>query len=244
MSMASLARRRRPLSPPIDDEAGAALVVTLLAVTFLMALGTALVMTTMAEGKISGNYRDGVEALYAADAALERTVGELAAADWNALLSGTVRSAFVDGPPAGPRSLDGAVSLDLTEATNMLRCGRASSCSEAAMDATSGERPHGRNNPRWQPYAYGPLTDLMPGGRINSRIYIVVWVGDDTAEDDDRPMRDGDPAVPGGLAPNPGAGLIAVLARSYGPDGSGRTVRATVARAGTRAKVVSWRAME
>ena len=112
------------------------------------------------------------------------------------------------------------------------------------MDATTGERPHGRNNPRWQLYAYGPLTDLMPRGRINSRMYIVVWVGDDAAEDDDSPMKDGDPAIAGGPAPNPGAGLITVLARSYGPDGTGRTVQATVARAGARAKVVSWRAME
>jgi hypothetical protein len=242
--MALLARRRRPPHSPIDDEAGAALVVTLLAVTFLMALGTVLVMTTMAEVKISANYRDGVEALYAADAALERTVGEIGAADWDAVLSGTLRSAFVDGPPSGPRSLDGGVSLDLTEATNLLRCGSASPCSEAAMDATTAERPHGRNNPRWQPYAYGPLMDLMPPGRIDSRLYIVVWVGDDGAEDDDSPIKDGDSPISGGPAPNPGAGLIAVLARAYGPGGIGRTVQATLTRTGTRAKIVSWRAME
>jgi hypothetical protein len=242
--MALRARHRPPLLSSMGDEAGAALVITLLAVTFLMALGAALVMTTMAEVKISANYRDGVEALYAADAALERTVGEIAAADWNALLSGTVRSAFADGPPAGPRSLEGGVSLDLTAATNVLRCGSASPCTEAATDAPTGERPHGRNNPRWQPYAYGPLRDLMPGGRIDSRLYIVVWVGDDGAEDDDNAMKDGDPASPGGPSPNPGTGLITVLARSYGPGGIGRTVQATLARAGTRAKVVSWRAME
>ena len=81
-----------------DGERGAALVVALMATMLLSALGLALILTTTTETKITGNYTYAQEALYAADAAIERTVQDvLTVPDWNDMLSGAQRSAFVDG---------------------------------------------------------------------------------------------------------------------------------------------------
>jgi hypothetical protein len=225
-------------------EEGVALVVTLMAIALLMALGSALVMTTMGETRIASSYRDGVEALYAADAGVERVLGDIAAvADWNTILDGTSRSTFVDGPPAGRRQVDGGAALDLTEATSVVRCGKAAACSEADLNATTEDRPWGRNNPRWQLYAYGPLAGLSPG-TIDSRIYLVVWVADDPAENDDNALRDGGPPVPPGPAPNPGGGVISVRARSFAPGGVSRTLEAIVARGGGGVRIVRWHPLD
>jgi hypothetical protein len=52
---------------------------------------------------------------------LERATGDLASVlDWNLLLGGVVRSAFVDGAPSGPRTLPGGPTIDLTQVTNNL----------------------------------------------------------------------------------------------------------------------------
>jgi hypothetical protein len=232
----------RQRSASADD--GAALVAVLLAITLVAALAAALTMTTTTEGKVSANYRDGIEALYAADAGIERAfVDVAAAADSNALLDGRTRSAFVDGPPAGLRAIAGGASLDLSTETNVLRCGHAAPCSEAEMDAITELRPWGANNPRWQLYAYGPLAELAPG-TIDSRFYIAAWVADDAIENDDEPLRDGGPPAPGRSGANPGGGTIVIRARSYGPGGVSRIIEALVARGPRGIRLVSWRTVD
>ncbi len=58
-----------------------------------MALGLGLVMTTMTETTITTNYRDSGEALYAADAGVERVMQDLLTIpDWNRILTGSVQS--------------------------------------------------------------------------------------------------------------------------------------------------------
>src|SRR3989442_13643114 len=59
------------------DEQGVALIIALMAMLLLTALGMALTMTTMTETRITGNYRNGSEALYAADAAGEPVMQDL-----------------------------------------------------------------------------------------------------------------------------------------------------------------------
>ena len=94
-----------------ERERGAALVVALMATMLLSALGLALILTTTTETKITGNYTYGQEAMYAADAAIERTVQDvLTVPDWNNMLSGAQRSAFVDGAASGTRTLPTARS--------------------------------------------------------------------------------------------------------------------------------------
>src|SRR5688500_12201988 len=169
---------RRPVAARLGDEQGVALVIALLSMLLLTALGMALTLTTSTEGRIAYNYRDGVEALYAADAAVERVMQDvLTVPDWNRIVDGTVTSAFIDGP-IGERTLPGGAKLDLVQATAMVRCGKTS-CSDAAMDAFTDERPWGVNNPRWQLYAYGPISEMLPTDTINSNVYAIVWIADD-----------------------------------------------------------------
>jgi hypothetical protein len=214
------------------DEQGVALIIALMAMLLLTALGMALTMTTMTETRITGNYRDGSEALYAADAAVELVMQDLlTVSDWNSVLTGTTQSAFIDGPPAGVRDTP-AGRIDLTKATNMVRCGKVTICGDADMDALTEERPWGRNNPRWQLYAYGPMGDMLPTGTINSQMYVVVWVADDPSDNDDKPLVDGDtPVAP--ATENPGRGVLVLMAHAYGPGGVKRVVEVTVARTDT-----------
>ena len=64
-------------------------------------------MVSNTETQIAGNYRNSQEALYAADAAVERVVQDLLLIPrWNDILAGTAQSALVDG--AATRGEDAA----------------------------------------------------------------------------------------------------------------------------------------
>lgn len=212
----------------LADEQGVALIVSLMTMFLLTALGVAMILTTMTETKIAGNYRDGSEALYAADAGVERVIQDLLTVpNWNTILNGTTTSSFIDGDPGGERLLDSGLRLDLTEATNLMNCGKVAGCAGGDMDAYTNDRPWGPNNPRWQLYAYGPMKDMLPFESINSTTYVVVWVADDPSENDDLPLQDGT------LATNPGRGVIAMVAKAYGPGGVERIIEVTLARTDT-----------
>jgi hypothetical protein len=228
--------KRRPVVQRARDEQGVALIVALLATTLLMALGIALTLTTMTEGRIASNYRDGSEALYAADAAIERVVQDiLTVPDWNNMIdvNNPLTSAFIDGPPSGSRQLPDGTTIDLTQATNLVRCGKVAGCSDADLNAVTDERPWGANNPRWKLYAYGPMTDMLPTDAINSPMYVIVWVADDPSENDCNPLRDGEPAACGQNGENIGRGVIAMMAHAYGPNGAHRAIEVTLARTDT-----------
>lgn len=225
-------RNRRSLT----DEKGMALIVTLMTMALILALGMALTLTTITEARIASNYRRAAQARYAADAAVERAVPELARVlPWDDVLAGGVKSSFIDGPSSGVRLLPGGARLDLAEATNQVRCGK-NACSTSDLTASTDDRPWGANNPMWQPYAYG-LLDRLATSPLAVPVYVIVWVADDPAENDDDPLHDGAP--PNGCNPetepgcgdgNGGRGVILLRARAFGADGTQRTVNATVAR--------------
>ncbi len=224
---------RAPLSARLRDEQGVALIISLMTLLLMTALGLALVTTTMTETQISANYREGSEALYAADAGIERVMQDLLTVpDWNTILAGSTTSAFIDGAASGARTLPDGTTINLTEATNVVRCGKTT-CGDADLVAVTEERPWGANNPRWQLYAYGPMEDMVPTGTINSRMYVIVWVADDPSENDCDPLKDGEPAACGASGDNVGEGVLAMLAHAYGPDGVRRVVEVTVARTDT-----------
>lgn len=143
-----------------SGERGAALLVVLMATTLLMALGAGLAMLTATEARLAAHFGAGLEALYAADAALERTVADLASTpDWASVAAGSTRSTFVDGAPSGLRSLADGTQLDL--------------------DTIEPGAP-------WRLYAHAPIRQLMPQGFIDSSVYVTVWVapaGDGTGSD-------------------------------------------------------------
>jgi hypothetical protein len=223
------ARRR------LSDERGMALLVALMAILLVMALGTALALWASVESTITRNFLNSSGALYAADAGLERAVGDLKAiTDWNAVLSGAASSAFADGAPAGTRALSDGRLVNLAEIVSLANCRQVSPCTSAAMDASTADRPWGSNNPRWQPFAWGPLSGLLPPEDVEPPFYVVVMVGDDPSENDGDPFVDGaapcPPAETG--ACNPGTDRLAVRAEAFGPFGAHAILELTVGRRG------------
>lgn len=139
------------------------LVIAMTALTLLTALGTVLVLGTIAETAIAASYREATEAFYAADAAVEFVVRDLAAAsDWELMLSDHGTSTFIDGPPSGVRDV-GAATLDLMQATE-------------DVNASAPAGPGGIT-PSYALYAYGRFADLVPAA-ARSRIYVAVWIAD------------------------------------------------------------------
>lgn len=212
----------------LGGEQGTALFIALMSTMVLSALGFGLVLVTMTEVLIVGNFRHAQEGLYAADAALERILADLVSIpDWDPILRGDVKSAFVDGATSGVRALRDGSTLDLDEATNGANCGKPTTCSLGDMNATTEDRPWGANNPQWKLFAHSPVNALLSDGMIRSPMYVVVWVGDDPAESDDDPSRDGT------TEDNPGRGVLVVRAAAYGPNGTRKVVETTVVRADT-----------
>jgi hypothetical protein len=222
----------------VGRENGVALIVAMMAMTLMMALGAALVMTVSSETLIANNYRKSVEALYAADAVLERGYGDLMdLADWDPVLNGAASSSFVDGLPLTvARTLQDGSTVKLDEVLNRANCQKASECDSADMDDVSRERPWGSNNPRWQPYAYGHLQSILaPTSSLDSVFYVVLMVGDDPSE------NDGDPARDGSSADNPGSGVLLLRAEAFGPGGAYKHIEATVRRTEVGVRILSWR---
>jgi hypothetical protein len=218
----------------IRSEQGIAVIVAMMAMMLMTALGTALILTTSSETMITGNYRNSSEGLYAADAAMERSVDDLlTVADWNNLLNGSVRSPFIDGDPSGERTLPDGTKINLTHVINLANCEKTSDCSEPEMDTSTDLRPWGDDNPRWQLYSYGPLTDLVPTGTVNSQFYAVVLVADDPSENDGDPAKDGVVTDPEAADFNPGSGVLAMRAEAFGPRGAHKVIELTVARTDT-----------
>ncbi len=216
------------------SDRGVALILVLLVMMTLSALAMSLAVMVSTESRVTANYRDGIETLYGAQAAVERVLPDLAGeSDFNRVLTGEAVSSFIDGP-VGLRRLPDATFADLHALTATLNCGRAV-CRDVDLDEARDERPWGRNNPRWQLYGYGPSTALGASPPGDSRIYAVVWVADDPSETDMDPLTDG-----GGIE-NPGRGRLSITAHAYGPAGTRRIVEATVARAEGDVRVLSWR---
>jgi len=226
-----MTQNHHPLDP--RNEQGIAIVIALMAMLMLSALGIGLMLTTNTETLITANYRDSAEAMYAADAGVERVLQDLLIeSDWNQILVGAKQSPFVDGPPSGERQTPFGGTIDLAKATNMLNCAKVTTCSTADMDAWSDERPWLQNNPRWQLYAYGPISQIIETGTVVSPMYVIVWIGDDASETDSNPAFDGGPQVEP-YTSNPGAGQVSMRAEAFGPGGIHRAIEVTVARTDT-----------
>jgi Tfp pilus assembly protein PilX len=229
----------------MSDEGGLALVVALLVMALLTALGMALMLNSQTETLISANYRDSTEGEYAADAALERVMDDvLTVHDWNTLLASSdgvtasVTSGFHDTSATSAVTLPDGRSLDLAKATYMINCGKTTVCSSSDMDASTMDRPWGKNNPRFHLYAWGPVDNLIPTSTVNSPYYIAVWIGDDQADNDNDPSTDGGPPQPVNPkdpvpSSNPGAGVLTIRAESFGPNGTHHVIEATISKTDT-----------
>ena len=220
---------------PTASQRGMALIVVVLATLLMSALGAGLILNTAGETLVAGNFRTVYSTQYAADAALELAIAQLAEAPWNLALSGVVLSDFVDGPPFGDRQLGNGVSLNLTEMVNRANCQKPALCAQADMNVVTDDRPWGPRNPRWILYGYGPLSALGPSA-IGACCYVAAMIADDPADDDGNPWVDGlDPA-------NPGSGVMLVRAEAFGQRSAHAVRTATISRRGGTLRVVAWRA--
>jgi hypothetical protein len=86
------------------------------------------------------------------------------------------------------------------------------------------DRPWGLNNPRYQLFAYGPSNAFIETGTTNSPFYVIVWVSDDPAEDDNNPLMDGNSAT------NKGTGVITLRAEAWGGRGAHKVIEVTLMR--------------
>ncbi len=216
---------------------GVAVVIAIMALLLMTALGVAINLTVTAETMIAGNFLASAEAFYAADAVGERAIGDLrTVSDWTMVLSGGVRSAFVDGAPEGTRRLADGTTIDLTSVVNTANCNKVTACRDADMDAVTAARPWGANNPRWQLYAYGDLNRMVPSGATTSSYYVLAMVADDGSENDGNPLRDGTDGI------NPGAGVLALRAEAFGARGAHKAIEMTLAHP-PAVRMLSWRSL-
>src|SRR5258705_1901159 len=75
-----------------------ALITALMALLMMLALGAGVAVPTMTDVTIAANHRDGIEALYAAEAGIELALNRLRAADdWRTVLNGRDGVTLIDG---------------------------------------------------------------------------------------------------------------------------------------------------
>jgi hypothetical protein len=202
----------------LGNEQGTALVIALMSMMLLTALGAAVVMVTNTETMIANNHRNSQEAVYAADAVVERVVQDLLMVPrWNDVLAGSVQSSFIDGAMTATKTLPGGGTILLPTATAQL---------QADTDSLN---LWGGNNPRWRLFAWGPLSELLPDSRIDSPYYVAVWVADDPA--DAPPDAQGNPgSIPDNNNLSDANGVLTLHAEAIGPTGTRKVVEVTVAR--------------
>lgn len=195
--MISVERRR-------NSERGTVLIATLMAIALLGTLGGALVLVVSTESLTGANYQAAQQCLYAADAGIERAIGDLRTlATWSAVPATASGSAdFNDGVTIA-RAPDGAV-LDLLQLTARR---------QAESDAFYPNTP---NRPAWRLFAHASLNRMI-AGTATAPAYVIVWIGDDVDE------VDGDPATDTN-------DVVMIHAEAFGTRGGRRVVEATIQR--------------
>jgi len=151
-----------------ESDRGSVLLCALLVIALIATVGVALSLVVSTESVTAANYHSAQQALYAADAAIERAIADVRIlSTWSALpapSSATTAVDFNDGQSIA-RSPDGSI-LDLAQLTL-----KRQSESDAVY-------PNTPDRPAWRLYAHAPLSRVAPGAP-NAAPYVVVWVADD-----------------------------------------------------------------
>ena len=190
----------------VRSELGTVLVAALMVTALLGTLGAALAFVVMTESAIAANHRAGQQGLYAADAGIERAIGELRSlTSWRTVpgAGGSSATDFNDGAIA-PRAADGMV-LDLVRLTSR-RQADSNTFYPAAPD-----------RPLWRLFAHASLDRMISGGGSGSSPYVVVWIADDPDD------LDGDPSLDSN-------DIMIVRSEAFGIRGGRRAVEATILR--------------
>jgi len=204
--------------PQNDQDAGAALLLALLAIVLLAALGGGMITLGDTDATIAANHRAAAELLYAAEGAVERALSEIrTAVTWTDVLTGARRSALY-APTAQPVAPWGA-TLDLQLLTTAL---------QAESDAAAA---WGMNNPSWRRFASGSLDAAAGGVPGVPQAYLVVWVADDPSEVDNDPLTDSNDTL-----------LVRGLALSA--SDLRVSVQVTTRRSGGVTRLLAWRIVQ
>jgi hypothetical protein len=208
--------------PRFGNERGVALITALLATMLLTALGMAAVLVSNTEGMITTNYRRSSEALYAADAAIERAVQDLLMVPrWNDIIAGgTAGTVAVSGFTSSFVSGSATTALSLPSGGDVTLCCGTGSVSAQLQAETNTLALFGTNTPTWRLYAWGPLAGVLPTSTVDSDVFVAVWIADDPSETDGNPLADGN-------------GVLTLHAEAYGGGGTRKVVEVTVARTST-----------
>ena len=205
-------------------ERGIALIATMMAALLLVALAGVLAPLAMIETAVGVNHRRSVQALYAAEGALEMASAELGSIpDWSTVLNGSARSAFRSG--ALVRTMPDGARIDLPAVAGRLR----------SRGAGAGSAGRGLE---WRLFAYGPLNAWAPVPAGYGPWLVAVWIADDAADPDPDRERDAND-------------VVVAHAAAFGPRGAERAVQATLVRRTvsptpsappvSRVRLVSWR---
>lgn len=193
----------------LRNQDGAALLLALTIVLMLAAVGAAAALTARSETLIAANFRQGQEALYAAEGGLARAVQDLSPlADWTAVLAGAP-STFIDGAATGSKRLPGGETV-------VLCCGSGSLTGDLQQRGNGGGN-WGANTPQWRLFAWGPASSWLTGVS-SSPFYVVTWVADDVSDGDGNPWVDSN-------------GAVVIHALALGPARARRSIQATVQHA-------------
>jgi hypothetical protein len=188
-------------------ERGTALLCALLITALLATLGAALVIVVTAETLVGAHYRMSQQGLYAAEAGVERAIGELRRlSTWQgtpAHGSSSSSADFNDGSLA-PALADGTV-LDLAQLT---------AARQAESDVFYANTP---DRPEWRLFAHASLERMIADDAGTAPPYVVVWIADDPDDLDGNPGRDSND-------------VLIVRSQVFGVGGVRQSVEATIAR--------------
>ena len=196
---------RRPGERSQSDR-GTVLVSALIVTALLGTLGAALAFVVTTESAIAANHRAAQQGLYAADAGVERAIGELRRLPtWRTVPgpAGSSATDFNDGAIA-PQSADGT-TLDLVRLT-----------SRRQADSNT-FYPDAPDRPLWHLFAHASLDRMISGGGRDLLPYVVVWIADDPDD------LDGDPTLDSN-------DIVIVRSEAFGIRGGRRAVEATIQR--------------
>ena len=164
------------------DERGVALLMALVTAALVTAIATTMVMSSSTDLVITGNTRASTETMYAAEAAGQRAIGELATiADWSTVLAappGNVTATFDDGETM-VRAPDGrSLSVPVLTAAR-----------QAASAVTYGPAVFGADSPVWRLFGHADIRALLPPGVTSPPAYVLIHVADDGGDGDGDPRE-------------------------------------------------------
>jgi hypothetical protein len=200
-------------------QTGSALLIVLILTFFFSALAVGTTTVVGVETTVAGRFRDGVEALYVADAGLSVVVAELRElADWSPVLQGAVRSPASRGPFLG--------SVAIAGGTVLLCCGGRSVAGRLARESAADLVP-ARRGLVWQPYLWSAWDALVPQPGPG-QVFVAVVIQDDEEDGDGQPATDLN-------------GVVTVRSEALRSDGLRRVVEALVAREPAGVRILRWR---